>query len=108
MILLIRFGISSLQIDLQLEGSSLLWSQLEVGIETILKKAEMVEQFVDFASNKAMMERLHHRMDDYQCIWREIRAHLAPMNLTQLPGGIYGFLEAQREATVRNLAISSS
>ena len=36
--------ILSIQIDLQLEGSSLLWSQLEVGIETILKKAEMVEQ----------------------------------------------------------------
>lgn len=49
------------QIDAQLESSSILWAQIEVVFDTILRKEDYVAQLVDFTKNPRLMKRFQVR-----------------------------------------------
>jgi len=70
------------QIDAQLESSSILWAQIEVVFDTILRKEDYVSQLVDFTKNPRLMKRFQARLRDYEYFWNSMRrmvvANLSP------------------------------
>jgi hypothetical protein len=70
------------QIDRQLDGSAVLWANIDVVFEALEQKGELAEQFVDFSHNSLFMERFQTRMSDYQIFWSKIR-DTASANMAQ-------------------------
>jgi hypothetical protein len=81
------------QIDAQLEGTSLLWTNLEVAFDMVLQKGDAMEQFVDFATNPRLMDRFKARVDDYQFIWNSIRESAVVDIEREGLFRIYGYLD---------------
>jgi hypothetical protein len=70
------------QIDRQLDGSAVLWANIDVVFEALEQKGELAEQFVDFSHSSIFMERFQTRMSDYQIFWSKIR-DTASANMAQ-------------------------
>jgi hypothetical protein len=75
-----------LQIDAQLESSSILWAQIEVVFDTVLQRADYVAQLVDFTKNPRLMARF--QVGWYEgCVWwgcqyqssLPVAAHVSPI-----------------------------
>jgi len=61
------------QIDAHLESSSILWAQIEVVFDTILRKEDYVAQLVDFTKNPRLMKRFQARLRDYEYFWNSMK-----------------------------------
>jgi len=87
------------QIDRQLDGSAVLWANIDVVFEALEQKGELAEQFVDFSHNPLFMKRFQTRMSDYQIFWSKIRdtasANMAQEDVFRM----YSFLNQHRAGT---------
>jgi hypothetical protein len=66
------------QIDKQLDSSSLLLANIEAVFEMMRTKSEMVEEYVDFTHKPNLLKRFEQRMSEYRFYWKEIKATTSP------------------------------
>lgn len=96
------------KIDAQLESSTILWANIEVVFDVMLKKGDHIDQFVDFGKNPRLMERFQARMSDYQYFWNYIQvmatANVAAPEIVQM----YSFVEKPLEGTGTDLAAAAT
>lgn len=100
-----------IQIDKQLDSSSVLLANIEAVFEMMKAKGDMVEEYVDFTHNPRLMVRFRQRIGEYKFYWKNIKdttsRNVDKSGTTEPVAKMYSFVEDEEYRDGRSQEMST-